>query len=125
MFNQLNRFVRKWCKSSFTYICNYTKKGISLKTYKNTHKTTPKLYTKDYKTHINHTQYYTAQIKEDNTPVTSETITFTLNNKRYLRKTDKYGTATLQLNLNQGNYTIHTRYDKIEHTNTITIQDKP
>lgn len=125
MFNHLNLLVRKWCKSPFTYICNYTKNSISLKNYHKHNKTTPKLYTKDYKTHINHTQHYTATIKQDNQPIPSKTITFTLNNHQYLRKTNNHGTATLQLNLNEGEYNITTRYDKITNHNIIIIQSKP
>ena len=59
--------------------------------------------------------------RTDGTPISEQTITFIINNRKYTATTNKTGQASKTLNLPEGNYTITTIYKNTKITNNLTI----
>ena len=58
---------------------------------------------------------------EVNIGVANETVTFEINGMNYTRISDENGTAKIAINLNPGNYTIKTIFNRTTVENTITV----
>ena len=67
---------------------------------------------------------YQIQLKDHKgNAIANNEITFKINGKTYTNITNNNGIASLNLNLNKGNYNITTQYKTISHTNNIYIGD--
>jgi predicted outer membrane repeat protein len=78
----------------------------------------------DIKIYENTDFTYTIILTDHNkNPIKNAKITFKINNNTYTNKTDKNGKASLNLNLNRGEYSITASYRTINITNTITVVD--
>jgi hypothetical protein len=53
--------------------------------------------------------------------VANETVNFEINGRNYTRVTDENGTATMNINLRPGDYTIKTYYDGLTFENNIEV----
>ena len=65
--------------------------------------------------------YQLSLIDKNGKGVANQTITITLNNKKYTRTTDKNGQTTLSIKLNTGKYPITAQFKDQKITNTITV----
>ena len=65
--------------------------------------------------------YKLSLIDKNGKGVANQTITITLNNKKYTRTTDKNGQTTLSIKLNTGKYPITAQFNDQKITNTITV----
>ena len=65
--------------------------------------------------------YQLSLIDKNGKGVANQTITITLNNKKYTRTTDKNGQATLSIKLDTGKYPVTAQFNDQKITNTITV----
>lgn len=67
--------------------------------------------------------YFEATLTQNNTPIANEKVVFTINSVNYTKVTDSNGIAKLQINLNPGNYIIHTSFKDLRNTNKLVVRD--
>lgn len=66
---------------------------------------------------------YTAKLVDSyGNPLEGETITFNIHGVFYNKTTDENGIATLNINLNPGEYIITAYWGEISHSNTISVK---
>ena len=104
-----------------TYTVSATYKGF---TVKNKIKVKPTVITKNLSKKKAKTIKFTAKLVNTKGAILKgKYITFKFKSKKYKRKTNKYGIATLSLkNLKKGKYTIYSTYGKLTIKNTIRIK---
>ena len=68
-------------------------------------------------------KYYTVRVFDDNGNVAKNVkVTFTLNNKQYIKTTDDNGYASIKISLKPGKYTITAEYKGFKVSNKITVK---
>ena len=68
-------------------------------------------------------KYYTVRVFDDNGNVARNVkVTFTLNNKQYIKTTDDNGYASIKISLKPGKYTITAEYKGFKVSNKITVK---
>lgn len=67
-------------------------------------------------------KYSAKLVDSQGNPLEGETITFNINGVFYNKITDVNGIATLNINLNPGDYVITAYWDEIAHSNTISVK---
>ena len=80
------------------------------------------LVTQDLVVNDNKTNKFNVRVLNDvGRPASNKLVTFTINNKIHMAKTNSQGIASLTLNLDIGTYTITTDYDWLCYKNKITV----
>ena len=74
---------------------------------------------------VNGTECYTVTLTADGNPLAGQEILITLNGEDYTCITDKKGTATLDLDLPVGTYTVTAKWYRFTTKNTITVKPNP
>ena len=74
---------------------------------------------------VNESKPYTVTLTVDGKPLAGQEILITLNGKEYTRVTDNTGKATLDLDLDVGNYTVTAKWNRFTTKNTIIVKPNP
>ena len=71
---------------------------------------------------VNGTERYVVRLTDNGKPLANQKILITLNGVEYTCVTDKNGTATLDLDLEVGNYTVTAKWNRYKVENTIIVK---
>ena len=74
---------------------------------------------------VNGTEFYAVRLTDYGKPLANQEILITLNEAEYTCVTDKNGTATLDLDLEVGKYTVTAKWNRYKVENTITVKPIP